>query len=344
VTIPKLKVLICAGGSGGHLFPARQLRELLKEDCLVFFAGHKLRGSPFFESKEIPFQEISSSQKKKGVLAICKGFFQSIFLLYSFSPDVVVGFGSYHTFPLLLAASFLRKKIILFEANSTLGKVNRWFSFFSKKIAFQFEQTHKKGALVPLLPWIATSNRQMSQAQARIHFGLDPFKTTLLVFGGSQGAFFLNQMIPLAIEKLQGEFQVIHLTGKGFEKVTYQTKSYVREFEKQMDLAYTASSCAICRSGAGTIAELTRYQMPALLIPFPLASEDHQRKNGEFFIAHTKGARLLLQSDATLDRLVEEIEALIGEADTFRKSLQSYSLQTQKRVDFASLIRQIGDS
>src|SRR3989344_1214159 len=135
----KLKVLIAAGGSGGHLFPAQQLAEQL-QDCDIAFAGYKLKETPFFSREKIPFWEIASSQPRKRnwlkfLISSWKGFWQSVFLMRKFKPNVVVGFGSYHVFPVLLAAALLRKKIILFEANCALGKVNRIFLRFAKKIA-----------------------------------------------------------------------------------------------------------------------------------------------------------------------------------------------------------------
>lgn len=334
-----LKVLIAAGGSGGHLFPAQQLRDLLGTEVEVFFAGHKLKTSPFFASEKIPFREITSAPLKKGFfIALWKGFWQSISLLCSFCPDIVVGFGSYHTFPLLLASVVMRKKLILFEANSTLGKVNRFFYPFAKKTAFQFTLSQKKGVLVPFLPWVSQGEKKINPAEARKYFGLHPQKTTLLIFGGSQGASFLNQMMPPVIDRLSQEVQVIHLKGRGGSVISYRSKACVKEFEQEMAMAYAAADGAICRSGAGTIAELIRYQVPSLLIPFPDASDDHQRKNGEFLIQQTKGARLLLQKDAVLDRLLLEIEILLSSLESLREGLRNYHLKSQHRIDFASLI------
>lgn len=343
-----IKVLIAAGGSGGHLFPAQQLRQLLGSQAEVVFAGHKLKGSPFFDSEKIPFQEIASAPLKRGFLsALWKGFWQSIFFLRLFRPDVVVGFGSYHTFPLLLASIILRKKLILFEANSTLGKVNHFFYPFARKVAFQFGSSRQKEILVPLLPWISENPKSITVSDARKYFGLDPNKTTLLVFGGSQGSSFLNQKVALAIDQFKGDIQVIHLTGKGGGSVSYKVSSCVKEFEMKMAYAYLAADGAICRSGAGTIAELIGYELPSLLIPFPDASDDHQRKNGEFFIEKTKGARLLIQKEATLDRLLSELEILLGRLEIFREGLRKYRLECAQRVDLASfvcaMVRKNGD-
>ncbi|HSX11609.1 MAG TPA: glycosyltransferase, partial [Chlamydiales bacterium] len=210
-----LKVLIATGGSGGHLFPAQQLTQLLS-DCDVVFAGHKLATNPFFDRK-IPFHEIASSSKKKGLFAILKGVCQSLKLIWQIGPDVVVGFGSFHSFPVLLAAVLLRKKIVLFEANCSLGKVNRFFTRFATQIAFQFPIAEKKAAYVPLLPWVGKQMTPVSRTAARKSYCLQDEVFTILVFGGSQGAAFINQAFCAAAKRLheRGEaLQVIHLTGK----------------------------------------------------------------------------------------------------------------------------------
>lgn len=339
----KMRVLIAAGGSGGHLFPAQQLRLALQSDCEIFFAGHKLEGSPFFDREKIAYREIASAPLKKGFIqAAWKGFWQSLSLIRSFRPDVVVGFGSYHTFPLLLASVITRKKMVLFEANSELGKVNRFFSPFVKEIAFQFDAFQKKGVLVPLLPWVLSSPRKVSSIEGRAYFGLHPEKNTLLVFGGSQGSSFFNRAMPSAVDQLGENYQVIHLTGKGGSDVRYKTRAVVKEFEEKMDMAYAAADIVICRSGAGTISELIQNQKPALLIPFPHAAEDHQRKNGEFLIEKTGGARLLLEREATQECLLSEIQILLKEASRYRSGLKRYGMEQNQRMSFASLVQNIG--
>ena len=155
-----------------------------------------------------------------------------------------------------------------------------------------------KERLTPLLPW--RELQMIDQQKARSEYGLFADRTTLLVFGGSQGAQFLNQSVPLA---LPSTVQVLHLTGKE-ERVEETKKAYrernlfavVKSFESNMEQAYAAVNGAICRSGAGTVAELIRYGVPAVLIPFPYANE-HQRDNAEFLEKKVQGATMLLQEE-----------------------------------------------
>lgn len=333
-----LKILMAVGGTGGHLFPAQQLAQLLN-DCDVVFAGHKLGSSPFFD-RTIPFHEIDASSKKREWFSILKGFWQSVKLIWKMSPDVVVGFGSFHSLPVLLAAVVLRKKIVLFEANCSLGKVNRLLSRFAKKVAFQFPVRGEKGVYVPLLPWIGKEAAPISPVVAKKSYGIGSEVFTILVFGGSQGAKFINQTFCEAAEVLHKRgkvFQVIHLTGKEDAEIKYSVPAVVKPFEKEMAVAYAAADLVVCRCGAGTTAELIRYRKPAILIPYPYA-HDHQRKNGEFL---KDGARMVLQKQANAERLAEEIEMICEELAMRKEALERIALP--KTVDFGMLVRAVGE-
>lgn len=169
------RVLIAAAGSGGHLFPAEQLASDLGSSSQVLFVGHGLKMNPFFRKEERAFQEILASPLKKGFfLKSLRGMWQSFKVLRKFKPDVVVGFGSFHTFPILLVAVLLRKKIVLFEPNAVLGKVNRAIFPFAKKIGSQFSLPVRtqKMALVPFLPWHRKESLSLTRSSALGYFGL----------------------------------------------------------------------------------------------------------------------------------------------------------------------------
>jgi len=342
-----MRIVIAAGGSGGHLFPAQQLAEMLKRkgECEVLFAGYKLSHSPFFVRESIPFVEIPASPLNRLWFPFVwlRGLWKGLRVLRRFQPDVVVGFGSYHVFPLLTAARVLGKKIVLFEANCVLGRVNRLFASSAASVASQFPI--QGCTLVPLLPWIS-HDEKWDPSAARRAYQLDPELPTFLVFGGSQGAKFLNEQIPEALARFPGRKQVIHFTGKEEQAVRsayerLQIPAFVRSFEPQIAKAYAAADCAICRAGAATVSDLIRHQMPALLIPFPAATEDHQRKNGEYLVSRG-GARLLAQSGASLDAIVLELEALLAEREAKKLSLQKIDLHNMNRSDFVDLVVQHG--
>ena len=159
---------------------------------------------------------------------------------------------------------------------------------------------------------------------------------TILVFGGSQGATFINQTFCEAAKLLKFPFQVIHLTGKEDLEVKYSVSAIVKPFEEEMEAAYEVADMVVCRCGAGTTAELIRHQKPAVVIPYPYAY-GHQEKNGEYL---QQGARILLQKNATAEKLAEEIEQLRINIEMHKQALKEISLP--KTEEFAELIRKLG--
>jgi UDP-N-acetylglucosamine--N-acetylmuramyl-(pentapeptide) pyrophosphoryl-undecaprenol N-acetylglucosamine transferase len=309
------KIVIATGGSGGHLLPAQQLAEQLKAEpgTSVVFGGYKLRESPFFHRDLYQFVEIASSQKLSRPLPLLRGVFQAVRFLLREKPDVVVGFGSYHSAPLLLAAALLRKKIVLYEANRTMGKVNRWIAPFATVIGCQFplsDYTSPKVAAVPLLPW-GIAKVKTARADAKKAFGLTPDRFTLLVFGGSQGAAFLNEVMPKVVNQMEN-VQVIHSAGTESAadgvRAAYRVPAVVKTFETNMAMAYSAADFAVCRSGAGTVAELIRYAVPALLIPYPHATDQHQQKNSDY-LTEQGGSLSLKQTEATTEAILQKIQS-----------------------------------
>lgn len=340
----KRRVIIATGGTGGHLFPAEQLSEMLSTDFEILFAGHGLGANPFFSKERKNFVEVLAHPLKKGFIkASWKGFWQSIRLIRHFDPDIIVGFGSFHTFPILLAACILRKKLVLFEANCVLGKVNRLFSLAADQVASQWELPLKKAVLVPPLPWTAKVRGALKAQEARAQYGLDPNCETILIFGGSQGAAFLNESVPEVIAKWKKGVQVIHLTGCAEETVRKRyaelgVRAAVKAFEKDMQLAYSAATIAICRSGASTLGELLKFSVPALLIPYPYATEDHQKKNADYF-SQLGGSIVLMQKEANAERMIEAFEKLFSCLLERKRSLSRAFQKTQERAHLAEWIR-----
>jgi UDP-N-acetylglucosamine--N-acetylmuramyl-(pentapeptide) pyrophosphoryl-undecaprenol N-acetylglucosamine transferase len=330
-----MKILIAAGGTAGHLFPAQELALLLETDCEVIIAGHNLEKSAYFKKERFRYFEVPSGPLgKKFFGALVIGFCKAMRLLLREKPDVVVGFGSFHTVPLLLASVLFRKKLVLYEANTTMGKVNKLFAPFAKKIATQF-LISKKTIAVPYFPWIP--KEKISKEKALSEYGLDPTRKTILIFGGSQGAKFLNETMPNV--KLA---QVIHLAGnEAAAKAVAEsyketgTRAVVKAFETNMPMAYAAADFAVCRCGAGTMAELIRYGVPALLIPYPYAY-GHQERNAEY-LQRLGGADVLLQQNATPEEIAKRIEA--ADLDAMRVAFCTAEAQNKSLIGLDEVVR-----
>jgi UDP-N-acetylglucosamine--N-acetylmuramyl-(pentapeptide) pyrophosphoryl-undecaprenol N-acetylglucosamine transferase len=353
----KTQVLIAAGGSGGHLLPSKQLAEMIKTKGYPspIFMGNGFKKASYWTDSGFKVIEVPSASIRKknpfallrSLVSLLKGTWMSLGILRNQKVDVVVGFGSFHSFPVLLAAKLLRIPLVLFEANCVLGKVNAFFAKRCKALAVQFPvlNQHKYPyAWVERLPWIKPPVKQEA-AKARRELGLKEGVTTLLVFGGSQGASFINQLMAEAAKEWakKRDFQIIHLTGK--EESALELKShyeslqiphYVRSFEKDMPKMFAAADFAICRSGASTVAELIYFEKPAFLIPYPYAAENHQEVNARFFVDEVKGGIYTAQKNLNLSLFLKSVDQMLH----FSPKIADFKKSEQGKIkkDLLSLV------
>lgn len=362
MTISKKKIVITAGGTGGHIFPAVAIAESLAADRLnhdLLFIGGGLAKNSFFARHPYPFKDISCSpfhvrnpfKAPMTLWRIAKGIIQSIIHLRKFKPDLVIGFGSYHTFPVLYAASMLNYPIVLHEANAIPGKVIRFFSKKSKITGLHFAEAAKylQGNIAHVgMPIKKNLLQNVTKEEARKYYGLNPKVPTILIFGGSQGASALNQWLPECFLELKRPFQIIHLSGNDIETELlkdfydkYSIKSAVKTFEDRMHYAWQAADFIISRSGAGTIAEMVHFQKTGMLIPYPWAADNHQTRNAE--VLSGRGAAVLIPEKCLhLDELIIEWlhRLMSNEIVPLKKALKRIK-ETKTQTDFYSLIKGI---
>jgi UDP-N-acetylglucosamine--N-acetylmuramyl-(pentapeptide) pyrophosphoryl-undecaprenol N-acetylglucosamine transferase len=333
----KKKIVMATGGTGGHIFPALSLAlELLekRKELEITFAGHGLEGNPYFlhqnfSSRSIPSDSLSSKNPfkfLKGLYRLTNGLIRSNSLLKQFSPDLVIGFGSYYTLPILSSAILKRIPLILHEANAVPGKINRLFAPYSSFVGVHFSSVAELlragkavDAPLPLRP--GYRGIQLSKEEARRHLGLFPSRPTLLVFGGSQGALSLNQLFVEAVNSLMKTlppFQVIHFVGKEADEKRriegiyrkLHLPAFVASFITDMRYPLRGADLAVVRSGASTVAELTAFSLPAIYIPYPRASDNHQEQNGRFIADVVGGGLVVREVEATPNLLSQEIASL----------------------------------
>lgn len=360
-------IIFAAGGTGGHLFPAQALAKQLQSarpDTHLLFAGARLSTNAYLDKTAFTYCDVASSTpfgggllgKVKSAFVLLKGIRESLRLLEKTQPELVVGFGSFHAFPVLCAAAIKRIPLILFESNALPGKVVRLFSkrALVTGIYFAAAQKHLKGKSIEVeIPKKEQAALpRLSKEEARLQLGLNPALTTLLVFGGSQGAKVINQTLIEAASLLRTKgvsFQLIHLTGN--EEVAVHAKEEyerlqipccVKKFETRMDLLFSAADVAVCRSGAMTVSELLHYAVPSLLIPFPAASDQHQRVNAQFLEQTVQGAVLLPQDAMTAEILAREILKLADpvKMGEMKRAIQAYNAR-QNKADLGAIVTEI---
>lgn len=322
-----MRALLCAGGTGGHLLPAVVLGRVLREagwtvrlacrrkDAELSAKVREFGGGLVF----LPGRGLSrrlSWSWPLFVWDVVAAFVKSLGVLGAFRPDVVVTFGGYLGFAPAVAAVFLGCPVVMVEQNSVPGLANRLAARLARKVLLQFEGAREvlgRGEVVghPVDPAIGTVPRRKGLET----FGLRPERRTLLVMGGSQGAETLNSVVLEALPSLAG-WNIIWSCGRNdVRRVSAvfgpadEGRVWVSAFIEEMAAAYAAADVAVCRAGAATLSELAAVGLPALLVPYPWATDDHQYRNAvEFAASHP--AVVVRQEELDGRRLVETVERL----------------------------------
>ncbi|MGD9592548.1 MAG: undecaprenyldiphospho-muramoylpentapeptide beta-N-acetylglucosaminyltransferase, partial [Candidatus Berkiella sp.] len=326
------KVMIMAGGTGGHVMPALAVAQHLQQQGNQI---HWLGTQNGFEARFVPqygfpisYIEIQGLRRTT-ILSWClapwrifKALIQSLRLLQRERPDVVLSMGGYVSGPGAIAAWLLRIPLVLHEQNAIAGWTNRHLSRFAKRIMVAFPQVFSNKPKKVVFTGNPVRQEILSLDAPQIRFSFAPKDSAsvkVLVLGGSQGAKILNEVVPQALALLPQDKrpQVWHQTGKNHLTTTQDAyaqchvQANVTDFIQEMAKAYAWADIVICRSGALTIAELASVGVCSILIPFPYAVDDHQTYNAKYLSAH-EGAFLLPQSQLSATSLHALIETLIN--------------------------------
>jgi len=309
-------LMVMAGGTGGHIFPALAVADYMREAGwnVVWMgnpAGMEARLVPQrgFELEPVQFGALRGKGLLRKLLLplnLLRGFWQAARVILRVKPDVVLGMGGYITFPGGMMAALLGKPLVVHEQNSVAGLANKVLAGVADRVVSGFPDVIKKGEWVgnPVRPEIAALGEPVPRYEGRegpLH---------LLVVGGSLGAQALNDTVPkaLALFDEAERPQVVHQAGEkmidalraGYDAAG--VAAHCVPFIDDMAGAYEWADVVICRAGALTVAELAAAGVPAILVPFPHAVDDHQTGNAQF-LTQVGGAILLPQNELTPERL-----------------------------------------
>jgi UDP-N-acetylglucosamine--N-acetylmuramyl-(pentapeptide) pyrophosphoryl-undecaprenol N-acetylglucosamine transferase len=341
-------ILLAAGGTGGHLFPAEALGvELMKRGFRVRLAtdARALRYSGLFSRDTIdvvPSETVRSRNPltlARTGLTLAAGMAVAVSLLLRLKPAAVVGFGGYPTLPPLIAARLLGIPSIIHDANAVLGRANRFLSSRVSAIATSLPGVlDRDPQLASKTTTVGTPMRPAILAAASVKYAAPdtggPFR--LLVVGGSQGARVMADIVPPAIEKLEPSlWDRLALTQQVREEDMARVRSVYDRLKINAELApfftdlparLASNHLVVSRSGAGTVAELAAIGRPSILVPLPGSIDQDQFANAGV-LSQAGGALRIVQNEFTPDRLASEISALAAEpvklagmADAARKA------------------------
>lgn len=315
-----MKVLIMAGGTGGHVFPALAVAELLRQQqhdvvWMGTTAGLEARVVPEngFSLRTIDVRGLRGTGLRRLLVApfaILRAVGQALAIIRELKPAVVLGMGGFAAGPGGVAAWLLRRPLVIHEQNAAAGMTNRLLARLSRRVLQAFP-----GAL-PDAEWVGNPVRAAFTAlpdpDARFAHREGPLR--LLVVGGSQGARALNQRVPEALGLLDTDaFDVWHQGGRTTDtaEAAYAeagVSARIDPFINDMADAYAWADVVVCRAGAMTVAELAAAGVGAILVPFPAAVDDHQTRNGQHLV--DAGAAVMVQEAAlSAERLAETLRA-----------------------------------
>jgi UDP-N-acetylglucosamine--N-acetylmuramyl-(pentapeptide) pyrophosphoryl-undecaprenol N-acetylglucosamine transferase len=348
-------VAIACGGTGGHLFPGLAVAEVLaRTGCSISLMvsskdvdQQAVRSTPGLQVVRLPAVGLVSGQ----ISAFVRGFWQSYRAVKQTfraqPPQAVLAMGGFTSAAPILAGRGVGAATFLHESNSIPGRANRWLAPFVDAAFIGFPSAARrlhchtvKTTGTPVRPQFQARDA----AACRAALGLETDRPVLLVMGGSQGASGVNQLVAQSLPQFSAhlpDLQILHLTGQNdLGKISdayaaYKLKAVVRPFLAEMELALGAATAAVSRSGASSLAELAAMRVPAVLIPYPSAVDNHQFYNAWAFV-ESGAARMLEQEKARPETLVEMVKGLIEKPD-LREGMKQ-ALAKWSRSDAAAQI------
>jgi UDP-N-acetylglucosamine--N-acetylmuramyl-(pentapeptide) pyrophosphoryl-undecaprenol N-acetylglucosamine transferase len=325
-----MRAILAGGGTGGHVIPALAIAQQLQKqyNAEILFIG-TARG---IENRLVPaagfplrlvqvgaLKNVSLATRLRTFSDLPRSVWESRRIFREFRPDVVIGVGGYASGPGMLAAVLMRIPTLVFEPNFVPGFANRVVARFVSAAAVHFEETGRyfRRCEVTGVP----------VREAFFQISGDPATPTVLVFGGSQGAHAINQVVMESAGEMLARtpgLRIIHQTGErdfsdaqaAYAKLGGAVEAH--RFIDDMPAAFARASLLICRSGASTVAEVTAAGKPAIFVPFPRAADDHQKRNAEALVK-AEAAIMLEETQLTRETLAASATSLLADGSRLRK-------------------------
>lgn len=343
-----MKILMTGGGTGGHIYPALAFINYVKSldhgDEFMYVGTKDGLESKIVPQYDIPFETIEiqgfkrslSLQNFKTIYLFLSSIKKAKKLLREFKPDVVIGTGGYVSGSVVYAASQLKIPTIVHEQNSIPGMTNKFLSRYATKVAICFSCV---SSYFPSNKSVLTGNPRaqevasMKKTDVLSRYGLSVDKKTAVIFGGSRGALKINQAFTEALPSFKGkEYQVLYASGsRYYEELECQMKQLgeevhnvsVQPYLDDMAEVLASTDLVVSRAGATSIAEFTALGLPAILIPSPYVTNDHQTKNAENLV-EVGAVQMIANDELTGTKLLESIDSIFSD-DALRASMASAS-------------------
>jgi UDP-N-acetylglucosamine--N-acetylmuramyl-(pentapeptide) pyrophosphoryl-undecaprenol N-acetylglucosamine transferase len=356
-----MKIIITGGGTGGHIYPgislARELQKKDKKNEIIFIGSNRGMEAEIIPREGYQFIALKVRGIKRKIcleniftiFLFLNSIISSFKLIKNIKPDLVIGTGGYVSSSVALVSSIIGIPTFIHEQNAIPGITNQILSLTSRIVFISFPESKKyfwrKNKTVCLGNPVREEIWQGNKKELIKKIGMDSDKKTILVFGGSKGASIINKTflncLDLIDETVWDRWQILIISGKDdyvrvkemLTNCKYKKNIYVLSYLYEMEDAYELADLVICRSGATTVAELTAKGLPAILIPYPYATGDHQLYNARN-LENKHAAIIITQDDLSEKKLSLEIsQLLLNEKRIKRLAQNSKNMGNRKAAE-----------
>lgn len=358
-----MKIVVTGGGTGGHIYPGTAFIKYVQQvdptaQFLYIGATRGMEntiipqtGLPFITLENQGFKRSLSPDNFKTIWLFLKSVHQAKKILCDFQPDVVIGTGGYVSGAVMYAAARLKIPTIVHEQNSVPGLTNKFLSRLVSRIGISLPSARE---YFPKEKTVLVGNPRgqeisgMEKSDALKEYDLDPMKPTVLIFGGSQGSLKINQAVLGALpEFAKKDYQILYASGKRYYEEINETIGMTKDSFKNIsiqpyihNMAEVMVNCdlVICRAGATSIAEITSLGIPAILVPSPYVTNDHQTKNAAA-LEKVGAVRMIKDQELTEKNLVATVDEIMQDKNLHYKMAQA--AKGQGIIDASSRLYQL---
>ena len=332
-----MKVIISAGGTGGHIYPALAIINKIKEkepnSKFLYIGTDNRMEKDLIPSFNIPYESLHvTGIKRKLTLDNFKSLSNFVTakkkckkIIKDFNPDVVIGCGGYVTAPVISASYKLGYPTFIHEQNSVVGLANKFLSRYATKIGVSFSSTissfPKNKAVLTGNP-CSESAIKLKKAD-KTTYGFNKNKDLVIIVMGSLGSKTINDIIYRNLDKFKDKkYEVLFVTGNSYYEQIDHNKEYknvkIVPYIKELPSVMKVSSLLVSRAGASTISEIEAVGIPTIFIPSPYVTNNHQYKNAADLVENDK-ALLIEEKDLTIDKLIDTIDSILNDKDKYNK-------------------------
>lgn len=361
-----MKIIISAGGTGGHIYPALSILKKIKEkdkNADILYIGTKDRmekdiipkeGYKFIGINVKGLKRSLSPKNIKSLFLFVSAIYKCKKIIKQFKPDIVIGVGGYVSAPVVYAAHKLGVKTCIHEQNSILGVTNKFASNFADKVFVSFKSTldkleHKQRGIYTGNP--CGENAINAPICKKEEFNLDPKKKLVLIVMGSLGSKTINDKMKSMLTLFNNkDYEVMFVTGKNYyddyKKIKYTKNIKIVPYIDNMVRLLKKTDVLVSRAGASTLSEISSLNIPSILIPSPYVTENHQYKNA-MDLVNNGAADIIEEKDLNGDILLRKVEKILNDkiySNNLKKNLKKFEVNDSSTKIYNEIVKLVGDN